>query len=501
MMANVHVIRRQFLHVEVNGTEADALALQNRLSGVCQDHLLPALERAFDRCVPAHENWSIERLDIDAGSLDSDRLEQDLAERLGQAIEKSLLARTPSGITASPTTGSGDSGQKSTQRNMDDVLVYFLKTGRLPWAFRLPEGKSLEQTVLDVWQENSQSSINPGAVFAVLAFTDARKRLMSQFSSFFLATLLDRISPEGNKVMSGILQALRNSGAPPVAIKPFEKHLWETVFALIGTTGVLTEQVIVGEAWRNLPSPMAQHPWLLNLLGRHWPALIPDSHSQRSATQKAAQISDKPFPPKLPENQPHSPPAVTKSVKTRPLETAEPIHTAAVTAEAREGLYIENAGLVLLHPFLPRLFEGLGIAVEDKLIQPERALCLLQFLTTGQRIAPEYDLVLPKILCNLPLEAPVESGIELTDSETAEAEALLSAVIQHWDALRNTSIDGLRGTFLLRFGKLSLRDDGDWLLQVESKTVDILLNHLPWGIAMIKLPWMQRMLWVEWSHS
>ena len=79
--------------------------------------------------------------------------------------------------------------------------------------------------------------------------------------------------------------------------------------------------------------------------------------------------------------------------------------------------------------------------------------------------------MLPKILCNLPLDAPVESDIELTHSETEEAEALLSAVIQHWDALRNTGIDGLRGTFLLRFGKLSLRDDGDWLLQVEAKTV------------------------------
>jgi hypothetical protein len=42
--------------------------------------------------------------------------------------------------------------------------------------------------------------------------------------------------------------------------------------------------------------------------------------------------------------------------------------------------------------------------------------------------------------------------------------------------------------------------DGDWLLQVEAKTVDILLNQLPWGISMIKLPWMQRMLWIEWDY-
>jgi hypothetical protein len=114
-------------------------------------------------------------------------------------------------------------------------------------------------------------------------------------------------------------------------------------------------------------------------------------------------------------------------------------------------------------------------------------------------MAPEYALILPKILCNIPLLAPVETSLGLTDAETEEALALLEAVIGHWDVLRNTSPDGLRGAFLLRPGKVSRRDDGDWLLQVESNSVDILLNQLPWGISMIKLPWMDMMLWVEWG--
>ena len=88
--------------------------------------------------------------------------------------------------------------------------------------------------------------------------------------------------------------------------------------------------------------------------------------------------------------------------------------------------------------------------------------------------------------------------MELSAAELEEAAALLEAVIQHWEALRNTSADGLRGTFLVRPGKVTLREDGDWWLQVESKSYDILLDQLPWGIGMIKLPWMQRMLRVEW---
>jgi hypothetical protein len=167
--------------------------------------------------------------------------------------------------------------------------------------------------------------------------------------------------------------------------------------------------------------------------------------------------------------------------------------------EAEEGLYIENAGLVLLHPFLVRFFLSLGIADQDELLQPERALCLLHYLATGQSIVPEYELVLPKILCNIPLPAPVETDLDLSGPEKDEACALFQAVIRHWDALGNTSPDGLRETFLLRPGRVSRRYDGDWLLQVERKTCDILLDQLPWGIGMIKLPWMEKMLWVEWA--
>ncbi|MGJ0482909.1 MAG: contractile injection system tape measure protein [Methylomicrobium sp.] len=167
---------------------------------------------------------------------------------------------------------------------------------------------------------------------------------------------------------------------------------------------------------------------------------------------------------------------------------------------ATENIYINNAGLVLLHPFLPQFFRALNIVVDDKLIAPDRALSLLHFLGTGQLVAPEYELVLPKVLLNLALETPVDTNTPLTAEETGEATALLEAVIRHWAALKGTSDDGLRGTFLIRPGKISLRNDGDWRLQVENKAYDILLDQLPWGIGMIKLPWMHRMLWVEWRY-
>jgi hypothetical protein len=37
------------------------------------------------------------------------------------------------------------------------------------------------------------------------------------------------------------------------------------------------------------------------------------------------------------------------------------------------------------------------------------------------------------------------------------------------------------------------------MLQVEQKAVDVLLNTLPWGIGVIKLPWMKEILHTEWN--
>jgi hypothetical protein len=76
---------------------------------------------------------------------------------------------------------------------------------------------------------------------------------------------------------------------------------------------------------------------------------------------------------------------------------------------------------------------------------------------------------------------------------------MLEAVIFYWDILQDTSIEGLQNSFLQRKGKISVRDDGDWLLQVEQAGYDLLLGHLPWTYSIIKLPTMSKTLWVEWA--
>jgi len=67
----------------------------------------------------------------------------------------------------------------------------------------------------------------------------------------------------------------------------------------------------------------------------------------------------------------------------------------------------------------------------------------------------------------------------------------------HWKALGKTSVDGLRVAFLQRRGALREEEDG-WRLQLEPESFDVLLGHLPWGLATVKLPWMTRPLYTDW---
>lgn len=484
-----HLVRQHFLHVELNGTESDGLALQSRLPDLCRDWLLPALERALERCAPADGHLCIERLDIDAGTLTIERLENDLAESVARAIEKVIGEQTPPGESA-PATTAGNIQRKTTEQSLDEAFVHFLETGRLPWSFRLPPGSNLEQIIMKTWQEPAQQghTFYAGNTIFLRALTSvsARKRLIFQFSFAFLETLLTRLSPESQKSVEQVFAVLNNAAIPPTELKVFKSGLWETTFALVATGQTITETQLLDEAWRGLPAVVAQDIALKHIIARHWPNLIPETASRQATSARTRKPTSAASPP--------SPDPASDAPGTGAPET-----TRTSYSDTTEGYYIDNAGLVLLHPFLVRFFEGLGIAADDNLLQSDRALCLLHYLATGQSVAPEYELLLPKVLCNIPLEAPVEAGLILGDAEKEETTALLEAVIRHWEALQNTSPDGLRGTFFVRPGKLSVRKDGDWLLQVEPKTFDILLSQLPWGIGMIQLPWMDRMLWVEWG--
>ena len=191
------------------------------------------------------------------------------------------------------------------------------------------------------------------------------------------------------------------------------------------------------------------------------------------------------------------------SVTEQTTDTAliEPVEmTQAKDPTSHEEVYVTNAGIVLAAPYLPRLFELLELTEKSAFRDQEaqlRAVHLLQYLVNEQSASPEYRLFLNKLLCGVRTDQPVSREISLSGQEKELIHGLLQGMIENWKALGNTSVAGLRESFLQRQGRLQLRDD-TWHLRVESKAFDMLLDQLPWGFKTIKYPWMERLIQVEW---
>lgn len=166
-------------------------------------------------------------------------------------------------------------------------------------------------------------------------------------------------------------------------------------------------------------------------------------------------------------------------------------------------LLIHNAGLVLLGPFLQRYFarlamlEGQAFKSEDEAI---RGVQLLQFLATGHHEMQEHQLVFNKILCGLPLATFIPFKIELTEEERQVSESLLRGVLSNWGKIKTQSIDALREGFLQRSGYLEEHASG-WKLAVVRKAQDVLVDMIPWGYSMIKMPWMTKSLSTQWGKD
>jgi len=170
-----------------------------------------------------------------------------------------------------------------------------------------------------------------------------------------------------------------------------------------------------------------------------------------------------------------------------------------------ESIYINNAGLILVGVFLPHLFKSLDMLVTDKdgkvrLRDPatfSRGVHILQYLVDASSSSPEPVLVLNKILCGEPPSTPVEQMIELRANELEICNTLHQALLSKWESLSSTSVEGLQQTFLQREGRLYKNNDG-WKLTVQRKTVDVLVDQVPWRTSIISEAWMTQPIYVNW---
>ncbi len=169
------------------------------------------------------------------------------------------------------------------------------------------------------------------------------------------------------------------------------------------------------------------------------------------------------------------------------------------------GLYLQNAGIVIFWPFLQAFFNKLDLLTETEEGRPQfkdhecqsRAALLLHYLATAQTQCQDHLCFLNKLMTGMEPKAALLPGMVLNEQEQQCCEELITAAIAHIPSLKNSAPEEFRHSFLQRTARLE-EEQGVWTLRVEKENQDLLLDHIPWSIAWIKLPWMKHPLQVIW---
>lgn len=498
----VHRVRRLSWQVRAS-TPAQAFALRSRLQA--QTDALPALlERVLDDVagarVPPGVVWKIPRLalqlDLARGDLPDAELQPQLEAALRRAVASALDATWAASRAAAPDAsddatmpagGTVALPYRSTpQADARAAFDHYLRHGDLPW----PQQTLPPEQQLVLLRSAAQAALNGlrNAGDAVAA----RRSLLA-------------LLPAG-------VSARRGALARWLALLP------------PGDAGALVEAVRDGRVdrhvtWTPLETPDAQTQAVLAALDeagdvpdRAAPAAARGTPPSRVAT-KASAGTRTTSPPH--DADPH-PPAAGHAGETSPVHAAAaaavPDRAAAGTAgrtplssDSATAQLVPLAGLVLLHPYLPRLLQGRGLGdARDRDIADAalpRACALLHALAVGVTPAQEYALPFVKLLLGRAPDAPLATVLPPPDAnDLAEATALLQAVRTHWPAMAGTGDDALRVSFLQRRGLLSSAD-GAWQLRMVREPFDLLLGLLPWGVGLVRTPWMRAPLTVEWPAA
>lgn len=414
--------------------------------------------------------------------------------------------------------------------------LFFLRQGTLPAYWPAPGS-------LAAWEKELRSLLRtaPAAWRAQLRqlLPTVAQRLVRQFSPTLIAAVLAAVAPIAKppigklkQVLTRLLRPASYSGAEP---------------------GVSAASSIAATVAGSMTSSTVGETWVLTLLGQlgaealpDWEALLstlqalasagpslseqaggalvaagfsgPGSPVAGSAAQPPAKASflaeaagQAAAPAGAHATSADSRPAqsVAALVQTSPSQPLRPGLAAAVRATdlPAEAVvdYVQHAGVVLLHPFLPACFDACGWLADGQFVSPAaqaQAVLLVHFLATGRGQAAEYELRLPRLLCGVPGPAPAPTRrLKLAPAARAEGRALLRAALAHWGALRNTTPAGLRTAFLQREGKLEPTASPGPTLTVEQRAQDVLLSRLPygWSLSLVRLPWLKQPLLVNWS--
>ena len=516
--AGLHRVRR--LRWQARATSAaDAFALQSLLHRRSED-VVAALEQALGQIGLADQVWHLPSLNLqlDAGSLA--QMDQDLPLRVASALQQALQAALPAAaaghggpkpaaapVAVAARVSANTSAEinahtsanfrTSTAEAAHAALRHYLATASLPWTLAGLSADAQQRSLQRAAQAALESLLaqpnnNTAALTDLLGPTTplrARIGALLRWLPLLSAAQRQRWLAHSPRP-TGLARALVDAWLGLLE-SPNTAPEWLALWLVWPTLQGLPSPNAGSSAATPSPDSLALAQWLADL-----PAAIAATQiiglppTTAPGAQLAAALQQ----------------ALGGSAANSGAAAAPPEHqslaVAAPVAASPDSQLVPLAGLVLLHPYLPRLLKGCGLVDTQGQHITEaalpRACALLHALACGDAAPAEHQLPLIKLLLGrAPDHALTGSLPQPTAADQEEINSLLSAVRSHWTALGNTSAGGLRLSFLQRRGLLR-RADGAWQLQLQAEGFDVLLKLLPWSISLVKLPWMALPLRVDW---
>jgi len=513
-----HIIHRQQIILNLSKREY-AGALQASVSNLMQHELEAGIDAVFNNVFPEDQIIRIDRLQLDLGTVNQQNFENEFKAQLLSELTKGLLEQKDNLDYAD------GAGVLSKEQSLIGALIYFLEKGYLPWYQSVATMDAWETEMLSSFTARQYQQFFEKVLLKQPVNEAVIERLVQQFSNKFLGGLLSGGMPEfsvsweliyndmalimysltdqTNTVRSAIwryvFQALPERKDNKLSYQVLEKLASHFNIKADTISAEKEEEILANLQTNIVEADFKELVICLKQLFETKKTKTTDKDADPGAVNNTVTDPDQTLDnyraraegPGVENDDP-------SSAKKEETKTSQRKKDAQVIAG--DVIFVTNSGTVILHPFLKPYFESLELLAEKKFVSDEarqRAVLLLHYLATGETKVAEFNLTLQKVMCGHPLDDTLPDELLLTEKEITESENLLNSVTNYWVPLNNTSIQGLRNSFLQREGKLELKENG-WLLTIEQKTLDILLGKLPWGISTIRLPWMEQLLNVDW---
>ncbi|MCU0433052.1 MAG: contractile injection system tape measure protein [Bacteroidia bacterium] len=524
---NNHIIRRFEIELQVPDQQ-QGITIQDEVLRDRKDEIIRSVSAVLDEFVGPDEFLTIDRLVIDAGRFTVSNFSETFATQFKTVLASQLerlvqQAREEAGreVVLYDTDEQGNSIEiavhlKSRIYSTQEIIWHLLVSGLLPWRSAVKQ--SLQELVSQLAGKEAMTqllrelavqkqyngflrlALQLKEEFFLQLFTDSGLRhfvkllgsyLRSEGSAYaaaeFAATVLFVKSREPEISPAGVLYILRReieTIPAPSYSKPFARLL-----EIAAAHGFSENEITAAAAKENGVSPA-------QLSAAQWQELIQlirQTDAELQAKRPDAQQTDEPYKPVKPETE-------------TPLIPDE------------DGYVIENAGLVLLYPFISTFLARTGHIENKKFVSEQaqaEAAVLLQLLVWGnpeeinlseqEEEAPhpfdEHQLLLNKILVGLSPETPLPAWHQFEHSRfmefVAEADKAVQHAIQTWELLKRSTVPSFRKMFLQHKGRLQPGHDG-WELLIERDSFDVLIDKVPWPISIIRYPWSEKVIYVTW---